>query len=134
MEVITDKDILIRDSLFSPYSGGNEAYYYKQPDGKFMYKVWIYLDGKDTFQVDSVIYRLHPTFREPVKKINRTPANPNCSLAIWTWGIFDLEVQILLKSGEKILVRHPMTYGHQIAKGNIKFIDADATGTNPYKF
>ena|SRR5688500_9928506 len=111
MEVMTDKNIRVIDSIFDPNSGEqNEVHYYKGSDGRMHYKVWIFLEGRDTYNVDYTIYKLHSTFSDPIRKVSRTISNPNCGLVIWTWGTFELGIEIVLKTGEKISASHQMSF------------------------
>jgi hypothetical protein len=111
MELTTDKNIRIMDSIFDPNSREqNEVHYYIGPDGSTNYKVWIFLEGRGTYDVDYIIYKLHSTFSDPIRKVSRTLSNPNCGLVIWTWGTFDLGIEIVFKTGEKISASHQMSF------------------------
>jgi transcription initiation factor IIF auxiliary subunit len=126
MDVMTAKKIIVRDSLFDPTGKDQSTVKYNKSKGsKPRFRVWIYLDGKDTYYVDYVIYRLHSTFQNPIRKVERSLSNPNCSLIIWTWGIFELVVEIVLKNGDKISATHPMTYGEQLKRTDLQFIEED---------
>lgn len=121
---MTDRNIRVIDTIFDPNSRDqNVVQYYKGSDKLVRYKVWIFLDGRDTYYVDYVIYRLHSTFSVPVRKVNRTITNPNCGLEIWTWGTFELGIEIVLKTGEKISASHQMSYDKQLLRRDLKFID-----------
>lgn len=133
MDVMTEKDIRIVDSLFNPSERPQQPVtYYRGEDNKIRYKVWIQLEGRDVYYVDYVHYRLHGTFPDPLRKVKRTITNTNCSLAIWTWGIFELGVEIFLKTGERIVTSHHMTYGYQLTQGGLKFNELKEN--NPYIF
>ena len=107
----TGKNISVRDSIFDPNSREqNEVQYHKDSDGRICYKVWIFLEGRDTDHVDHTIYTLHSTFSDPIRKVSRTISNPNCGLVIWTWGTFELGIEIILKTGEKISASHQMSF------------------------
>ena len=55
MEVMIDKKIRVTDSVFNPDRADNDnVFYYKGADNKSRYKVWIFLDGRDTYYVDHV--------------------------------------------------------------------------------
>jgi hypothetical protein len=124
MEVEIDKDIKIKDSLFDPqFSNNDVAVYSKSGDGKYIYKVYLYLEGRDTFLVDSVTYKLHPTFSERIRKVKRTLSNQNCRLIIWTWGLFNVEAEIILKTGEKLPAQHYMSYDREFKKDGLRFIE-----------
>ncbi|MDT5062786.1 MAG: hypothetical protein QOH63_3245 [Acidobacteriota bacterium] len=64
--------------------------------GKLHYRVKIYIDADnpdDLLKVDSVVYELHPTFRERIRvSYERTR---NFEIALWTYGFFDIKAKIL---------------------------------------
>ena len=130
--VMTDKSIIIKDSLFDPLSKDqNIVYYFKGADNKIRYKVWISLDGRDTFYIDHATYRLHRTFSDPMRRVKRTFVNPNCSLAIWTWGVFELGIGIVLKTGEIITTSHYLSYDRELKREGLKFIEVNEV--SPWK-
>lgn len=79
-------DVAIKDTVFDPDSPGGPPRIYARglQEENPRYKVWLYLAGEDLPYVRSVTYKLHPTFPQPVRKVLRTPSNPNCKLVIWT--------------------------------------------------
>ncbi len=117
--------IVVRDSLINPNESNKQdqavGYFkkYRTRSNKTYYKVWIYLEGKDLPFVRRVRYKLHKTFRNRIKLIERTSTNLNCSLIIWTWGIFMINVEIEDMSGNIIRVDHYLTYGEQLKQGKI---------------
>lgn len=118
--------IEVRDSLIDPDLPSRTsptAHWFKGENGKTLYKVWIYLVGDDLPYVENVVYKLHPTFANRVRKVQRTPSNPNCQLVIWTWGIFEVGVEINDKSGNVYGVSHNLTYARQIEQGSIEFVE-----------
>ena len=130
---MTDKSIIIRDSLFDPSTRDETiVHYFKGADDTIRYKVWISLEGRDTFYVDHVTYRLHETFSDPIKKIKRTITNPHCSMAIWTWGVFDIGINIVLKTGEVISTSHYLSFDRQLKVKGLRFIEANEV--SPWKF
>ncbi len=78
----------------------------KQP----AYRVFLYVEGSDLPYVKSVTYHLHETFRNNVRKVQRTPSNPNCQLVIWTWGLFEMRVVVEDKFGQTKSYNHLLTY------------------------
>jgi transcription initiation factor IIF auxiliary subunit len=124
MEVMIEKSLQVKDTLFNPDSNDKTAYYYKGDDGKARYKVWIYLDGRDIPYVDYVTYKLHPTFPNPIKKVKRSISNANCALVIWAWGTFKTEIQIHLKDGTTVRASHNLSFDHEI-KENIKYLQVN---------
>ena len=79
--------------------------------GKQHFRVRLYLEGPDLDKVDRVVYTLHPTFREPRREIT---TRPDFKLVIWTWGLFNIEVEIYDNTGavdERTLY---LDYSHDI--------------------
>lgn len=111
-----DLDIQIVDSIFDP-SGGSDAVNKiartLDSGGRTHYKVWIYASGNDLPYVDYIVYTLHPTFKQRVHKIRRSPSNPDCRLVIWTWGIFDVQARIVDKQGKPYEIIHSLAYDSQ---------------------
>ena len=108
--IIDNKRVIVKDSLFSPLSNDRKIYYVSNQDKGRLYKVWIYLDGDGLSFVDHVIYKLHPSFKDPEKKVVRSISNPRCVLTIWTWGLFNIEVKIKFQTGETLKTNHYTTY------------------------
>ena len=103
----------VRDSVYPPGTAEAKILYDKSTDTA-RYKVWLYLDGPDLPYVKSATYRLHPTFPDPVRTVARTPSNPNCVLEIWTWGMFNVQVEIEDKTGARYSFEHWMSYSRDI--------------------
>ena len=76
--------------------------------------MWLYLRGCDLPYVRGVTYRLHPTFPQPERFVARTPANPNCSLELWTWGVFEVEAIVDTKDGEQLSLTRSMSYDREL--------------------
>lgn len=118
--------IEVRDSLIDPdlpQSSPKIAQWFKGEGGKTVYKVWIYLVGDDLPYVENVVYKLHPTFADRIRRVQRSISNPNCELVIWTWGIFEVGVEMTDKLGNVYEVNHHLTYGRQIEQGGIEFVE-----------
>jgi transcription initiation factor IIF auxiliary subunit len=109
MEIV-NKRVFVRESLFNPASNDRKIYFVKGDEKEKLYKVWIYLEGEGLSFVESVVYKLHPTFPNPERKVARSLGNPNCSLMIWTWGLFTIEVTINFVTGETLKTKHYTTY------------------------
>ncbi len=107
------------DTVYEP--GTAKQVHYRPLRDKTTYKVWLKLKGHALPYVKGVTYKLHPTFVNRVHFVPRTPANPNCSLPIWTWGLFDVEAEVETKGGEKIKLVHPLGYDRQLAEAGIHF-------------
>lgn len=117
-------DIELCDSAFEPGSNSKNTLF-KESGKRNLYKVWLYLDGMDLPYVESVTYFLHSSFPKPRTRIQRTPNNPNCSLIIWTWGIFTVKGTVTLKDGSKLDVSHQLTYNISFKDKDVKFIPFD---------
>lgn len=98
----------------------------REKKGRKYYKVWIYLEGNDLPYVENVTYTLHETFKNPVRTVPRSPSNPNCTLVIWTWGVFLVKATIVDKQGFTYLVNHQLTYDKQFPKDKDKYVREDS--------
>lgn len=130
-------EIFITDSViegdFSLKEDNKKIDFYKGKDDKFRYKVLISLSGPGTIYVQKVRYILHETFSPQIQEVNRSLSNPDCSLRIWTWGIFEVKAEIILKTGEIIYARHQLTFDKEIEaakKQNIKFNNTGSSSTD----
>jgi hypothetical protein len=122
--------IEVRDSVLDPNLPPNspkKAHWSEGADGRPRYKVWIYLVGDDLPYVSSVTYTLHPTFADPVQQVSRTPANPNCQLVIWTWGLFDVKATIVDKMSNVYEVMYSLSYDKQLAQSDIEYVREEET-------
>ncbi len=121
-------DIKVEDSLFDPNEKKSSeelvAYYkkYQSRSKKTYYKVFLYVSGKDLPFIKKVSYKLHKTFRNPVKTVERKPDNPNCSLVLWTWGLFNINIEVEDINGGITHMKHYLSYGNEIKnEKNIKW-------------
>ena len=97
--------------------------YYKEStrSKKKLYKVKIFIEGKDLPYVKQVKYTLHSTFgKNRVKIITRKPGNLECGLVIWTWGVFTVQVEIEDIKGNIIKMDHRLTFGEQLRETSVK--------------
>lgn len=86
-----------------------------------LYKVWVYLDGPDLPYVAKVTYELHRTFARNRRGVSRTSRNPQCRLAIWTWGVFTVHALVEDKFGNTYELRHRLSYDKEIHAKGITF-------------
>lgn len=107
-------NVTVRDSVFEPGGAATPILVDESLKDHPRYKVWLYLEGPDLPYVKRVTYILHPTFPDPERVVNRTAANPNCALPIWTWGIFRILAQVEDKRGRTVHVQHDLTYADQL--------------------
>ena len=125
----TKLDIEIRDSVFDPDSTERVIIYKKgQSREQFLYRVFVYLDGRDLFFAKKVVYVLHPTFPNPIRTISRTPSNPNCKLELWCWGAFTIKAEVRDIEGNPVWLGHELDFIAEMeeARGRgVPFIEAD---------
>ncbi len=96
-----------------------------------LYKVWLYLDGRDLPYVESVTYTLHETFRNPNRTVRRKPSNPNCQLVIWTWGVFTIRATIRDKVGRTYSLVRKLTYDKELPKsGDMYFYEDEDSSSS----
>lgn len=118
-------NIQVQDSAIDLVSASSseKLVHYKMVDGREHYKVWLFLTGPRVPFVDVVTYTLHPSFDQPVREVPRTAANPNCTLILWTWGTFEVKVQVRGKQGELAEFTHTMRYDDDFELPGVKFVD-----------
>jgi hypothetical protein len=117
-------DLEIVDTVFDPASSDNTVFRRTPSQGAPLYKVWLYLKGESLPYVESVTYKLHPTFAKRVHKVQRTHSNPDCRLVIWTWGLFKVHAVVETRRGETYELEHDLRYDADLRKQNVKFISA----------
>ena len=105
----------IRDSVFGPNARVREVGVKKAESDRPLYRVYLFLEGPDLPFVESVTYRLHPTFQVRNRTVRRSPSNPGCELKIWTWGVFEIEVRVKDRSGVIHRFRHDLTYDQELS-------------------
>lgn len=116
-------DLAVKDSVFDPSLDPNisDLTVTVRQAKKPLYKVWIYLEGKDLPFIESVTYTLHKTFADPVRTVRRTSANPMCELVIWTWGLFEVAARVIDRQGQAYDFSHSLTYGNELRQGGLKY-------------
>ena len=109
-------DLRVVDSAIEVDEAGRQFVHFEpqRPGRRTRYKVTIRLEGMDLPYVAAVTYRLHRSFKDRTHRVDRTILNPDCSLTIWTWGLFAVRVIIHLKSGHQIPVDHDLHYDEAI--------------------
>jgi transcription initiation factor IIF auxiliary subunit len=121
----TELKIEVKDSVFNPNlpkeDPTNLVNVREEADGTYYYKVWLFLEGYDLPYVESVTYKLDESFPEPNQTVRRTPSNPNCQLAFWTWGLFTIEATVTDKKGFNYQVSHELVYDKELPAENTKY-------------
>lgn len=110
------------DSCVSIGSGAPTIYYRKIGNAE-AYRVSIYIEGLDLAYVKATTYRLHQTFPEPIRRVERCPSNPNCELQFFTWGVFDVSVMIKLIDGRIFDLNHPLSFGKELSAEGVRFLE-----------
>ena len=81
------------------------------PNGYDHYHIGVWLEAdsdRELDRVESVEYRLHPTFRN---RIRRSSNRGNAfSITFWSWGTFVIEATIQLVGGGTVEIRYQLAY------------------------
>lgn len=118
-------NLCVKDTVFDPNDPQatiqKKATYKKYcqiPDGKILYKVWIYVDGYDLPFVESVRYHLHSSFPDRTRLVERDIHNRNCAFIIWAWGMFNVKAEVFLIGGQMLTINHFLSFGEEIASND----------------
>ncbi|MDC8002932.1 hypothetical protein POV27_02655 [Aureisphaera galaxeae] len=123
-------NLRVKDTLedFDDSNESDQTVFYRETSKskKKLYKVRIYLEGRDLPYVKQVKYTLHSTFgKNRVKIVRRRPSNLDCGLLIWTWGIFTVQVEIEDVKGRVTELDHYLTFGNQLQDSRVKIQKAN---------
>jgi hypothetical protein len=119
-------NIAVKDTALDPSLAPDKArVHVRKKDGKNHYKVWIYLEGPDVPYIESVTYTLHSTFKNPVRLVPRSLSNPNCTLAIWTWGAFLVKATIVDKQGLSYRVSCQLAFDKRLPTDKAQYVHED---------
>ena len=77
-----------------------------QGDDWWKWSVWIDATDQELDKIVSVTYTLHPTFREPVKKM--TDRGSKFRLSTMGWGIFTLYALVEFTDGHSRKLSHAL--------------------------
>lgn len=108
--------ITVRDSVYDPDSSEQRIQVREASSDYPLYRVFLYLEGPDLPFVNQVTYTLHPTFDPRDRPVLRSLANTSCKLEIWTWGLFDVTVEIEDRRGFRFQLQHPLSYADELQK------------------
>jgi transcription initiation factor IIF auxiliary subunit len=69
------------------------------PGGREHYHVGVWIEGedRDLDQVLSVQYKLHSSFKQPLRE--SSARGNNFSVTFWTWGMFGIQITLRKKDG-----------------------------------
>jgi transcription initiation factor IIF auxiliary subunit len=77
-------------------------------DEKYLGEDWwkwsVWIEGEDLTQVEKVIWKLHPTFPDPVREV--VDAGTNFRLDTAGWGTFIVRADMFMRDGK----RKPLTH------------------------
>ena len=108
--MIESSGIKIIGSVFDPRQPKDRNVYVRGE----LYRVYIYVSGKNIPYISDVTYYLHKTFKNNVITIERTIDNPNCVLSIWTWGTFEVKAIVKDKQGNRKTYRHQLAWDKEL--------------------
>lgn len=88
--------------------------------GDDWWKWWVYIDGPENEldNINHVIYTLHKTFPNPVRKIKDRKSN--FRLETSGWGIFRIFIKIVYYNGKEKLLYHDLELKYPSGMQNTK--------------
>ncbi|MCJ7626091.1 MAG: hypothetical protein MUO76_21575 [Anaerolineaceae bacterium] len=86
--------------VYKVFQAGNREHYH----------VRIWLDGPDNDldQVEDVVYVLHPSFRNRIRRAK--DRDKKFEIVIWTWGMFVIQTCINFKNGQTKDIKYYLSY------------------------
>jgi len=125
-------DVEVRDSVFDPdVARSNAKVLLRKGERTVKFRVYLYLAGYDLPYIESVTYTLHESFRRPNRTVRRTSSNPNCKLAIWTWGVFLVKATVVDIKGFSFTLEHRLTYDQELPPEGDKYVYEDQPSLAP---
>ena len=105
-------DVEIVDTPFDPDAQERVVQVRTTTDGQQLYRVFIYLTGRDLPFVRSVTYQLPSAIADPpVRTVVRSPAARDCRIDLWVRGSFEIRAVVEdLKDGTHEL-EHLLQFG-----------------------
>ena len=72
------------------------------------WKWWIWIEGSDNDldQIDHVVYKLHPSFPEPVRTCKDRASKFRLETA--GWGVFSIHAKVVTKDGKAFKLKHEL--------------------------
>ncbi len=83
-----------------------EQGYRYEDDNWWSWWIWIEANESHLNQIEHVTYTLHPTFRNPVRKV--TNRRNKFKLETEGWGTFAIYAKVQLKNGENVDLEHQL--------------------------
>lgn len=113
----------ISDTALEPGTNPGEFVVRYVEDGNTTYyRVRLSLHGEHLPFVESVTYHLHHTFPNPERRVQRSFANQNCELAIWTWGLFEVHAVVTDKKGGTLRLSRELSYDRDFERKGVRFV------------
>ncbi len=107
-------NIKIKNEIFQ--SGPYPQVRIQDYDGEELpvFHVRVFLDGPrhELDLVDYIVYKLHPSFRNPIR--TSTNRESNFEFLTWAWGEFEMEVEIVTKNGNIYTREHSFEFFNQV--------------------
>lgn len=88
------------------------VYYSTNSAGLQVFKIRVYVTGRDLYNIKSVKYVLHPTFENP--EYSSTDPYNNFEMVLWTWGRFNMPIIVTMKDGRVYEYDYYFTFGAQL--------------------
>ncbi len=81
---------------------------------------WVWIEGSenDLDKIESVVYILHSTFKDPVR--TNTNRSEKFMLKTSGWGVFTLYAKIILKDGKHIKLSHDLKLYYPSGEENME--------------
>ena len=80
--------------------------------------IWIEGDPTDLDEIDHIVYTLHPTFPNPVRKI--ADRKSKFKLESEGWGTFTIYAKVVLKNKKEIPLEHELSLEYEDGTKNIE--------------
>ncbi len=113
-------DIEIADRPYDP--GARQKVAARRSRGDtVLYRVYIFLTGRDLPFVQQVTYHLHPTVTPSVQRVARSIV-PDCRLVMWLWGTFEVWAEIEDTKGRRYRRQHLLEFD-QFFEPDVVWVD-----------
>ena len=87
-------------------------------EGDDWWRWWVWIEADETRldEIDNVVYTLHPTFHEPVRKV--TDRKSKFKLETDGWGTFTIYAKVVLTGKKEITLKHELHLEYPDGKVN----------------
>ena len=114
-------DIQINDLPYDIYDSDRKIRYFTK-NGKFFFKVNLYLTGMDLPFVENVTYFLHKSFPTPQRWVHRSLSNQHCILTMWAWGKFEVRTIVKDTKGNGFSYNHFLNFDSHFYDKGVEFV------------